>query len=191
MQDPLTEAKLQFFITQAKLLTPYLEKYQTEKPMLVFMSDDLETILKTIMKKYMKKDLVQEASSYKLTQLDFKKDVNLVPTKNVDIGFAVKQQLDKKKNISQLQLLEFKTECKTFLQGITEKLIERSPLKYSLVRNLSCLSPKLIAEDPEKAKTRFEKVLDKMLECRRLNADECDTTKQQFDGLVTEIQVQI
>lgn len=138
VQDPLTEAKLQFFITQAKVLTPYLEKYQTDKLMLVFISEDLEMILKTTMKKYMTKELVEEAGAYKLTQVDCRKKENLVCPKNVELGFAVKQQIDKKKNISQLQLLEFKSDCRAFLQGMTEKLIERSPLKYSLVRNVSC-----------------------------------------------------
>ena len=44
-KDPLTTAKLQFFATQARVLEPYLEKYQTGMPMAVFMAEDLEDIL--------------------------------------------------------------------------------------------------------------------------------------------------
>ena len=49
IQDPLTTAKLQFFITQAQLLKPYLKKYQSESPMMPFMAEDLYNILESTM----------------------------------------------------------------------------------------------------------------------------------------------
>lgn len=39
--DPLSTAKLQFFITIAKVLTPFLKKFQSEEPMLPFMAEEL------------------------------------------------------------------------------------------------------------------------------------------------------
>ena len=55
--DSPAEAKLQFFIIQAKVLTPYLEKYQSDKPVVIFMAEDLQMILKTAMKKFVKKSM--------------------------------------------------------------------------------------------------------------------------------------
>jgi len=53
--DTLTTAKLHFFVTQAKVMKPYLEKYQTDNPMVVYMAEDLKNLLKTVMEKFVKK----------------------------------------------------------------------------------------------------------------------------------------
>ena len=51
-------AKLQFFSTQAKMLMPYLVKYQAEKPVAVFMAEDLANILNTLIAKFIEEEEV-------------------------------------------------------------------------------------------------------------------------------------
>ena len=45
VKDPLTTAKLQFFVSQCRLFSPFLDHYQTEATMLPFLADDLAGIL--------------------------------------------------------------------------------------------------------------------------------------------------
>ena len=54
-------------------LKPYLEKYQNEKPMAVFMSTDLEKIFMALMFKFMKKDVLGGANAAKLARMDLDK----------------------------------------------------------------------------------------------------------------------
>ena len=69
--DPLSTAKLQFFITIAKVLTPFLKKFQSEEPMLPFMAEELYTILWTLLEKFIKKSVLEEATTAaKLSKID-------------------------------------------------------------------------------------------------------------------------
>lgn len=106
-QDPFIPAKLQFFVTQANMLQPYLQKHQTDDPMAVFMAQDLAYIVRSAMSKFVKKDVINTASSSaKLVNIELEKEDNLLPPKDVDVGFAVKaitEKLQKDRKVSQLQ----------------------------------------------------------------------------------------
>ena len=43
--------------------------------------------------------------------------------------------------ISERQLLEFRMDCRAMLVTGIKKIIEKSPVNYSLVRNVTCLAP--------------------------------------------------
>ena len=100
---------------------------------------------------------------------------------------AVTDKLEKEKKVSQLQVLEFFTQCQTFLKALVKKMIERCPLKYSVARYLSSLSPTFIANHPESAADKFGKLLGKLLSLKRLRATECDTVKHEYDSLLKDI----
>ena len=95
-----------------------------------------------------------------LARIDLDKAENLIPVKKVDVGFAVKamlENLEKDSKITQLQLLGFFTECQRFLKTTTAKLLERCPLKYPIVRNLTALDPRHIVSHPQSASRRLGK----------------------------------
>ena len=191
ISDPLFPAKLKFFITQARTVKPYLEKYETEKPMAVFMAKDLESILDTLMRKFVKRDVMGDASGSKLARIDLDKKENLLNAKKTDIGFASRviiEKLEKDKKASQMQLLEFYTECQTFLKVMVEKMIERCPLKYNTVGFLSCLDPRTMIHHAETAGTKFQNLLSKLLSLRRFSAQECDDAKRQFELFLRKIK---
>ena len=48
VNDQITVAKLSLFICVAGILKPYLKKYQTDMPMIPYMYDDLQKIIKII-----------------------------------------------------------------------------------------------------------------------------------------------
>ena len=92
IKDPLTEAKLQFFITVAKVLLPFLEAFQTKRPMLPFMAEYLQNTLHTILQKFIQKGVMDKATSVaKPAKIEVSEKENLLPTKNVDICFATRK----------------------------------------------------------------------------------------------------
>ena len=63
-----------------------------------------------------------------------------------------------------------------FLSNLTHKILERSPLKYKLVRSIFCLSPKKVAEVPEECSEAFEAVLTKLIEAKWRASSEAMTS---------------
>ena len=131
--NKLTTAKLEFFMSIAAAMRPYLQTFQSDGPLLPFITSELETLLQTLMGKFMKRAVLEGANSaYKIAKLNVLDSATHVAPSEVDIGFAAKTTLEKvykEKKISQLQVLEFRKECESMLATVA-KIQERSPLKY-------------------------------------------------------------
>ena len=70
-QDPLTVTKLEFFISVAKQLQPFLLKFQTDAPMAPFLGQSLKDLLLTLMGRFTKKYVLEQTDSYpKLAALE-------------------------------------------------------------------------------------------------------------------------
>ena len=86
----------------------------------------------------------------KLSTIDPDDKKNQKNPKHVDIGFATQVTLKKvteKKAASELCILSFKNDCIMFLSAIVIKLLERCPLKYSLVQSLVSVLPQKLVSD--------------------------------------------
>ena len=112
--NKLTTAKLGFFMSIAAAMRPYLQTFQSDGPLLPFITSELETLLWTLMGKFMKRAVLEGANSaYKIAKLNVLDSATHVAPSEVDIGFAAKTTLEKvykEKKISQLQVLEFRKE---------------------------------------------------------------------------------
>ena len=53
-----------------------------------------------------------------------------------------------------------------FICHVTSKILERSPMKYKLVRSLYCLDPQKMIDLPEAHSKAFEIVLKKLIVAR-------------------------
>ena len=62
--DPLIKAKLEFFVSVAKQLQPFLTKFQTDSPMVPFLGPCLKALTTGLMNRFLKKDLVEKADTY-------------------------------------------------------------------------------------------------------------------------------
>ena len=93
-----------------------------------------------------------------LMSLDLNEAVNLLPVDKVDVGFQTQKFL-KEVHATELELLQFRKECQTFLRTTVEKLKERSPLRYKVVRGLSSLDPSVILNQSQVGCTRFKCLL--------------------------------
>lgn len=66
-------------------------------------------------------------------------------------------------------------ESKTCLIQLLEKMLEKCPVSYSLVRHLSCLNPVKMASNKEACSVKFKKVLRLLVNAERVKEEECDT----------------
>ena len=181
-EDPLTVTKLEFFISVAKQLQPFLLKFQTDAPMGAFLGQSLKDLLLTLMGRFIKKDVLEQADSYpKLAAIDPCDKKNQVHCKYVEFGFAARRSLKSvtnNKTISELAVLTFKTECVQLLSAMTAKLIERCPLKYPLVTYLSSLNPPKMISSASDVTAKFEKILQILMNGNWRSAGECDELLQ-------------
>jgi len=83
--------------------------------------------------------------------------------------------------------MTFRVGCCNCLAAMTDKLQERSPLQYSLLRNLSCLSPPNLATKPEICQSNFKKLLQVLLSKKQFSADHCDVANRQFTSFCEDI----
>jgi len=138
-----------------------MKEFQTNKPMIPYLAEELYTLLKTILERFIKPPVLEKATSRtKLANVDIMAPENVVHAKQVVIGIATNALLKEAENdmkVSELQVMSFKKECVLFLQKVASKLIERSLLKYPIVRYLKSLKPTHMAIKPEEAKDNFSK----------------------------------
>lgn len=69
--------------------------------------------------------------------------------KDIDLGFAVKEEISKcssEDNLSKNDVLIFRTQCREMVVRILQKLQENSPLKNKILRGFSFLDPSLIGQ---------------------------------------------
>jgi len=147
VNDPLALARLSFFVSVVSHMQRYLTMFQSDRPLVPFLSDELYTVFKSLMTRFMKASVMKEAqTAIKLSKLDCADSKNHKTHKEIDVGFAANAILQSApQSVGELQKMSFRVGCGKFLSRMTAKLLERNPLQYSLVRNLSCLSPKSLA----------------------------------------------
>ena len=141
VKDKLLKAKHLFWISLSQEFQPFLTRYQADRPLLPFLSPDLECLLRVVMGKFVKESVMANAASYlKLADVDIADPKNLKSGKSLDIGLATRRELtrlSKDGKVSPWEELEFETQCKLFLTRATEKILEKCPLKHRIVRFLN------------------------------------------------------
>ena len=190
MQDPLIIAKLEFFASVASTMMPYLEKFQADTPLLPFVTTELSVLLDILMRKFIKQSEMDEANSpAKMIKFNVEAPAIHVTTSEVDIGFAATNTLQtalREKKVSQLQALEFRSECCAMLVAIVTKIQERGPLKYNFARKLASWDQRLIVAECESAVKMFKQVLAKLIDTKWRTAEEADTIFIEYKKFVSD-----
>lgn len=186
-QDPLLLAKLHFTLNIALVFQPFLVEYQSDKPMVFFLARDLEALLRTLLSKFIKSAVVAAAaaSPTNLLNIDFREVKNHLPVERIDVGHAVVQFLRDCK-CSPKDIFVFRMECKKFLINVTAKVIEKSPIKYALVRGLSALDPRVMLLRPDKCENRLKIVLGALIDSHLLAESKRDIVVTQYQEFLLE-----
>ena len=189
LKDPCFIAKLHFYKCIASQLQPFLSKYQTDRPMIPFLSDDLCLIIRSLMRRFIKSDQL-ETSDDKLVKIDVADHNIHVSHKRVDIGFASEKlkSTDGCKP-SERQIMEFRMECKTSFTELLKKMFQKCLVSYSLVRHLSCLNPVMMATKKDDCSKKFKKLLTLLVNSGRVEDKDCDTLLQQYGMFLDNIPV--
>nr|CAD7396309.1 unnamed protein product [Timema cristinae] len=177
--DP-PECKLAFCKTIADECQPFLQRFQTSKPMTPYLFEAVEKLLRYLMNRCVKPDLMK-CTGPKLLSIDTKKSENLILSKNIDIGFATKRLLGETAiTVTERQKLEFIHECRSMLTTMIAKLQEKSPLKQKAVRGLSSLDPCVIQHSPQLAQKRFSFLLEELNHANIINDVLAENAKKEY-----------
>lgn len=157
--------------------------------MIPFLADDLHRILKQLMGRFLKKEVVKDSSIPNLIELDIK-DVELhLKIGKVDPGFTADTMLRHFVNngsVTKESGTKFREETKAMLIDIIDKVLKKSPLKASLVRNLTCLDPRKMATEPDSCSSKFKSVLVRLANLKRVNVKDCDNILDEFKRYLNE-----
>ena len=191
LEDPLITAKLEFFIFVTGLLKLLLTKYQSEEPLIVYLGQDLATLLNDLMELFIDPEILKANNTqYKLAQLNVKDKNNQMSATNVNIGNGARTELSKSK-VSDLQKMQFRMDCIKMLTALVSKLQERCPLKYSIIWALWCLDPNLAVEHQDSAKKAFMKITSKFMSTKHRTRDQCDKAEREYSRMLREEQVKL
>ena len=155
-----------------------------------FLYQDLAKMMKSLLQKFVNSEVVAEAySSQKLCKVDIMDPTNHVELINIDVGFAPNEELIKlkrSKQVSNLQWLQIKSECKSFVLKLTAKLREKGLLKYILLKYLTSLHPKKMAEEKDFCRKNFDRLLREMIKANRITGgpSACDEIRSQFHDFI-------
>ena len=159
-------------------------KYQTDEPMIMFLAEDLQSMCSKLMHKFVKTSVLDSADTmYKIANLDVLDKQNRKVAIETDIGFAAKAILTthaKSKAVNERGVLQFRMDCAKFISHVTSKILERSPMKYKLVRSLYCLNTQKMIDLPEACIKAFEIVLKKLIEARWRSSTAADKLLEQY-----------
>ena len=151
-----------FFIDIANILAPFLKQFQTDDPVMPFMGEMLDSIIRRLMKIFLLQSVVNDVvTSHQLIKHDITKK-GFLPQLAVKLPTASKALLSTLE-ISSSKKIKLIDQCVSMVKTIVLKLQERSPLKYLIVRCSSCLVPRSIVNESESVILQFNKVVDSYL----------------------------
>ena len=94
VDDPTIPLKLRFFEEIAMSLNDFLVTFQTDNPMVPFLTESLDNVLRTLCGCFLRKYVLEETRSvYKLLKVDFIDKTNQMSLDSVDLGFAIKHDV--------------------------------------------------------------------------------------------------
>lgn len=188
LRDPLVLAKLNFALTVAMAVRPFLIEYQVDKPMVFFLARDLETVVRKLLIKFMKCSTLSAGGISGLLRLNIEDVDKHLPLEKVDIGHMC-EQIIKDCKASTKDVLQFKMECKQFLIAVTK--LKKSPLKSTLVRGLSSLDPRLMCCKPDECLLGLRKVVDALITAQRFDEKQRGSVLAEYTELLQQERNQL
>lgn len=171
--------KLSFFISLASEMESFLKEYQTDAPLVPFIYTSLYSIIKNIMARFVKKEILN-ITKINSTNLSKK---NLLDVDEIDLGYTTRamiRKINKEKKIADFALSQFRRECQICFKEFIIKLLEKSPLSYSITKATSCFDP-AIAANINVRKIRCRNLLTILEEHHWINGIEADKADRQFE----------
>ena len=98
-----------------------------------------------VLSRIVKSDVLKPAKDP--MKVDLSNSRNMLDHSKVDMGFSADKWLkelvcSKVHDVSERAIVQFRIECRSFVQAVVSQLQEKSPLTYTVSWKLSCLCPK-------------------------------------------------
>ena len=180
--------KFQAFKDVAHKMNLFLTVFQTDAPMIPFLSDTLESLMRRIMGYFVRGTVLDEAATpYQLMKIDVSFDSkSLLLVKDVKLPTATKAML-KQITPTPGQKETFLKDYRRFILAISQKMQERCPLSSHLVRCASSLNPVNMANQGRACIVKFGALVDRLYEHKWLNDREGDDAKAQYEEFITDV----
>ena len=181
-------AKLNFFSFIAGLLVPYLTCYQTQNPMILFLHDDLQKLLKELLGLTIKSEVIDSCKddSKVLLKIDLRDVKNHIKKKDMHVGFATLQELQslrRKDLVSQVDVNKFRVEVKEFVVVLLEKMFCKNPISYNFVKYASIFDPKVLLSQPSNiCKSLCGKLMCFLVGSKIVSTDQADKALSVFSS---------
>ena len=185
--DPLLEVKLHFMLSVAKIMQAFLQRFQTDKPMLPFLVSDEVNLVQDLLARFIdRKKLDTLKTTADVCKFNVEKSEN---HKQVDMGFSAeklirKQASMKTKQFSDKDVFGVRQDGKSMLIAVCKKMLTKTPMTYVTARNLMCLDPRLMASDPETCGTMMRRLLSTCVDAKLVDADTCDDVLSDFSNFM-------
>ena len=147
MKDLSVVAKFNFFSFLAGRLLPYLTRYQSHKPMIPFLHDDIQQLVKELLRLTIKSEVIDNCKEdYKaLLKIDLRDVRSHIKKKDMYVGFGTLDELQsllRKDLISHADINKFRIEAREFLVTLLGKMFRKNPPSFNIVKCMSVFDPK-------------------------------------------------
>ena len=192
VEDELLVAKLSVFSYIASLLQPYLTKYQTDDPMLPFLGKDLERLHRSLLQLVIKPDVLDKCESpAALLQIDFSDKSISLKLKDIHFGFSTEEELknlQRQDKVSSTDVKAFEKEAAVMVISIAEKLSEKSPFNYCLVRTADAFDQVLMVSSTSlHLRSKIKKLLTHLVSLKIISSTLSEKAMPQYLELLTPL----
>ena len=140
IEDKLIQAKMKLVEYISSKLNVFLRGFQTDQPMVPFLCEALERLLRLFMSMFILGEVMSNANTLmKLLKVQVTDKGLYKPLNTIDIGLGAKMRVTEYKKSSNFKegiLNEFWKGAQITLSSLVVHFMEKSPLKFPLVRLL-------------------------------------------------------
>ena len=167
----------------------FLQRFQTGAPMVPFLVDTLDELMRYMCSKFILNDVLEKAktttSLIKLNMLD--RNIQKVTT---EVSFGLKshlKDLKKEKKVKESEVHLFLQEVKQLLTTVCNHLLTESPINSHFARCCRSLNPVYMAEYPETCKKLFDKILEKLVISKHVASTQADAAKNEYSNFLQTV----
>ena len=180
--DLLMLVKLHVFSDISAMLHSFLKNFQSNNPMVPFLADALERIVRQMMKFFLLKKSVNAATTqFQLMKLDVEDAAKQKPISSVKLTTSAEAVL-----ASGNFTTEQKESIRKGFVSMTKKIVlkkmqERCPLKFLITRLSSSLSPHNMEDDGEASSSKFHNLVNLLHQHKHFTGKGVDAAKEQYE----------
>ena len=150
----------------AKSLNIFLMTFQADIPMVTFLAQSIEEIIRNYASSFLLKEILSNSNScLHLSKIDFKDLAKQKRLVDVELNVGVKLELShlqKSGKVNTNQVLGFKRDVANFLSTLCSHFTEKSPIKFPLTWNSRFFIPNLLVESPKVSEMRYKHLLENL-----------------------------